>query len=90
MQREVLTGRQHHGMAGVVAALVPHDPVHAATEQVGGLTLALVAPLGADEHDCRHGISPGYCGRADGEQRLPSLEAISPLGPTRRLLTRRS
>ena len=58
---EVLASRQHHGMAGVVAALIPHDPLDAAPEKIGGLTLALVAPLGADEHDCRHGVSPAYC-----------------------------
>ena len=56
VKREVLARRQHHGMAGVVAALIPHDPLDAAPEQIGGLTLALVAPLGADEHDCRHGV----------------------------------
>ena len=56
VQREILAGRQDDGMPGIVPALIPHDPLHAATEQVGGLTLALVAPLGADEHDCRHGI----------------------------------
>jgi hypothetical protein len=30
----------------------------AATEEVGGLAFALVAPLGADQDDCRHGASP--------------------------------
>ena len=64
VKREVLAGRQHHGVARIVAALIPHDPLHAATEQIGGFPLALVAPLGADEHDCRHGISPAYCGPA--------------------------
>jgi hypothetical protein len=28
----------------------------AATEQIGRLSFALVPPLGADEHDCRHGM----------------------------------
>jgi hypothetical protein len=28
----------------------------AATEQIGRLSIALVPPLGTDEHDCRHGI----------------------------------
>ena len=56
VKREVLATRQHHRVAGVVAALVAHDPLHTATEQIGGLSFALVAPLSADEHDCRHGI----------------------------------
>ena len=43
---------------GVVPALVAHNPLDAATEQIGRLTFALVAPLGADEDDCRHSISP--------------------------------
>ena len=44
-------------VAGVVAALVADDVVDAATEQVGGLTLALIAPLGTNEHDSRHRFS---------------------------------
>src|SRR3954451_17911480 len=47
---------QHHPVAGVVATLVAHDPLDAATEQIGRLSFALVPPLGTDEHDCRHGI----------------------------------
>ena len=58
VQREVLARRQDHGVPGVVAALVAHHPLHAPTEQIGGFTFALVAPLGADEDDCRHGVSP--------------------------------
>ena len=58
VQREVLPGRQHHGVPGIVAALVAHHPVHTSTEQVGGFSLALVAPLGADEDDCRHCLTP--------------------------------
>src|SRR3712207_8057984 len=40
--------------SGVVAALVTNHPLDLATENVGGLALALVAPLGADQHDRRH------------------------------------
>ena len=47
----------HHGVPGVVAALVAHDVVGAPAEQVGRLALALVAPLGAHDHDRRHGAS---------------------------------
>ena len=43
-------------VAGVVPALVPDHVVHAVAEQVGRLALALVAPLGADQHD------GGHCG----------------------------
>ena len=39
---------------GVVAALVAHDQVHLAGEEVGELALALIAPLGPDHHGCRH------------------------------------
>ena len=58
VQREILAGRQHDGVPGVVAALVAHHPLHAPAEQVSGLTFALVAPLGADEDDCRHDMLP--------------------------------
>ena len=58
MQREVLAGGQDDGVPGVVATLIANHPLHAATEQVGGLTFALVAPLGADEDDCRHDTLP--------------------------------
>ena len=33
---------------GVVAALIAHHPLHGPPQQVRGLALALVAPLGAD------------------------------------------
>ena len=53
VQRELRIA-DDHGVPGVVAALVAHDIVRAATEQVGGLALALVAPLGAHDDDRRH------------------------------------
>ena len=56
VQRVLLAVRRDHRVAGVVAALVADDVGHAATEQVGGLALALVAPLGADQHDSRHRV----------------------------------
>ncbi len=43
-----------HRVSGVVAALVAHDVLDSATEQIGGLSLALIAPLGSDEYDCWH------------------------------------
>ncbi|COY22137.1 Uncharacterised protein [Mycobacterium tuberculosis] len=65
MQCEILAGRQDDGVPGVVAPLIAHHPLHAATQQVGGLTLALVAPLGADEDDRRHELlPPGLAGYA--------------------------
>ena len=42
----------HDRVPGVVAALEPHHHVAALGEQVDDLALALVAPLGADDH-CR-------------------------------------
>src|SRR5262249_11023827 len=45
-----------HRVPGVVPALVPDDVVHAVAEQVGRLALALIAPLGANNHDGGHGF----------------------------------
>lgn len=42
-------------VARVVAAVELHDVVDAAGEEVGGLALPFVAPLGADDDDGRHG-----------------------------------
>ena len=41
-------------VAGVVAALEAHDGVGPLGEQVGDLSLAFVAPLGADQYDSGH------------------------------------
>ena len=49
VQRVLLTVRGDHRVAGVVAAGVPHDVVDPASEQVGHLALAFIAPLGADD-----------------------------------------
>ena len=46
------------GVAGVVAALVADDDGDVLGEEVGGLALALVAPLEADDHGRRHQRSP--------------------------------
>jgi hypothetical protein len=46
-------------VAGVVAALVAHDHRGLLGEEVGGLALALVAPLQADDHGRRHQRSTG-------------------------------
>ena len=54
MQRVLLAVRGDHRMAGVVAALVADHVLDLAAEQIGGLALPLVAPLGADEHECGH------------------------------------
>ena len=52
----VLLVADDDGVPGVVAAVVLHDVVDRRAEQVGGLALALVAPLGADQHDGGHGV----------------------------------
>ncbi len=54
----VLLLADHHRVAGVVAAVELDDVVHAGAERVGGLALALVAPLGSDEDDPRHPVAP--------------------------------
>src|SRR5699024_4139626 len=51
-----------HGVAGVVASVGLDDVVDALTEEVGGLALPLVAPLGSDDHDGGHGDSWGTVG----------------------------
>ena len=43
-------------VAGIVAALEAHDHVGPAGQPVDDLALALVAPLGADNHHAGHGI----------------------------------
>jgi hypothetical protein len=45
-----------HRVAGVVAAVELHDVVDATAQQIGRLPLALIAPLGTDEHDSGHGF----------------------------------
>ena len=42
------------GVARVVAPVELHDVVDVAAHEVGRLALALVAPLGSDQHDRRH------------------------------------
>jgi hypothetical protein len=49
VERE-LTVRVAHGVAGVVAAVVPHHHGVARRQQVHHLALALVAPLASDDH----------------------------------------
>jgi hypothetical protein len=54
----VLLVAHHDRVAGVVAALVTHHVVHRATEQVGGLPLALVTPQSSEYHKCGHRLTP--------------------------------
>ena len=48
---------EHERVAGVVASLVAGDDVGPLGEQVDDLALALVAPLGADDHRAGHGYA---------------------------------
>src|SRR5215469_6621173 len=48
----------HNRMAGVIAALISVDKIHAVAEQVGGLALAFIAPLCSDDHDGGHVTGP--------------------------------
>ena len=54
--QRVLLVADHDGVPGVVAAVVLDDVVDRGAHQVGRLALALVAPLGAEQHDGRHGV----------------------------------
>ncbi len=75
-----------HGVAGVVASVGLDDVVDALSEQVGGLALPLVAPLGSDDHDGGHGDSwdeGAGCGRTTARI-LPSTARV----PARRVTTR--
>ena len=58
----VLLAADDDGVPGVVAAVGLDDVVDASAEQVGGLSLTLVAPLGSDDHDSWHGILPHQSG----------------------------
>ena len=61
--QRVLLVVDDHGVPGVVAAVVLDDVVDAGAQGVGGLALALVAPLRADHDDRGHG-APASGGRS--------------------------
>ena len=72
----------HDAVAGVVAALVAHDHVHLAGQEVGELALPLVAPLGPDHHGCGHASSP-FARRLGLRTTLPLPETGAvPAGPS--------
>ena len=48
----------HEGVAGIMPALEAHHDVGALGQPIDDLALAFVAPLGADDHDIGHGLSP--------------------------------
>ena len=56
--QRVLLVADDDGVAGVVAAVELDHVVDAAAEEVSGLALALIPPLGADDYDSWHGLSP--------------------------------
>jgi hypothetical protein len=60
----------HDRVARVVAALEAHDHIGPLGEQVGQLSFAFVAPLGADDHDSRHSWISVRRGRAAADYRL--------------------
>ncbi len=54
-QRELVGGAvDHQRMAGIMAALEAHHDIGALGQPIDDLALALVAPLGADDHDIGH------------------------------------
>ncbi len=58
LEHELLLAH-HDGVPGVVPALVADGHVDTGRQHVHHLPLALVAPLGADHDDVRHGHPPG-------------------------------
>ena len=53
-----LLAAHHEGVAGIVPALETHHGIGVVGEQIDDLALALVAPLGAENHDgSRHWLS---------------------------------
>ena len=62
-------------VAGVVAALEADHEVRVLGEQVDDLALALVAPLGAHDHDAGHAVSAVY--EADRAARPPWRLAVA-------------
>ena len=58
-QRELIGGAvDHQRVAGIVAALEAHHDIGALRQPIDDLALALVAPLGADDHDIGHVALP--------------------------------
>ena len=49
-----LLASHHHGMTGVVAALIADDHVEVRGDHVDDLPLAFITPLGTHDHDVRH------------------------------------
>ena len=78
----------HDGVARVVTALVADDHVHLLGQEVGELALALVAPLGADDHGSGHagqrvklGCATGAAvGEAAGTWTVPSTSTVGTTG----------
>ncbi len=68
------------GMTGVVAAIELHHIVDVRAHEVGRLALALIAPLGADQHDRWHALrSPSVVQR----ELLRLSRSRGPRGPPR-------
>ena len=61
------------GVAGVVAALEPHDRVGPLSEQVRDLPLAFVAPLGTDDYETRHAWSLSRAREIEGSHIAKSV-----------------
>src|SRR5207244_10952552 len=80
-----LLAPHHHGVAGIVAALVAHDHVEMRRDHVHHFALALVAPLGAHDNAVRLDalllLRPGSGARDRPGSRPPSLAARRPGRP---------
>jgi hypothetical protein len=49
-----LLGPDHHGVAGVMAALETNDQIRFGSQEVDDLPLPFVSPLRSDNHHRRH------------------------------------
>jgi len=47
----------HHGMSGVIPALVPHNHIGFFREKINDLSLSFISPLCANNHRSRHSCS---------------------------------
>ena len=76
----------HDGVPGVVAALVADDHLHLLGQEVGELALALITPLGPDDHGCGHACSSvAESGLRTSVARGPNPSAgCGPVGPRAR------
>ena len=67
--KRVFLPTEDDGVARVRSALVAHDDAESRREQVDDLALAFVTPLGPDDREMRHGLTPQRARRGMGPLR---------------------